>query len=203
MYLFTWGFPGGSDSKESACHCRRQGFDPSVRKIPWRKERLPLQYSCLKNPMDSWLCQVFIAAWVFSPSCCYSALLTAVAFLLVEHGLQSARASVAVAHGFIGCGSQVHWLRFPGSLVAVPGLQSTGSIVVAYGLSYSMACGIFPDQGSNPCLLQWQADSSPLSHQGSPDLFTFLIILFAAQVFNPQKTQFFLKPSFNYFLIEV
>ena len=87
MYLFTWGFPGGSDSKESACHCRRQGFDPSVRKIPWRKERLPLQYSCLKNPMDSWLCQVFIAAWVFSPSCCYSALLTAVAFLLVEHGL--------------------------------------------------------------------------------------------------------------------
>ena len=25
-------------------------------------------------------------------------------------------------------------------------------------------------QGSNPCLLHWQADSSPLSHQGSPRL---------------------------------
>ena len=28
--------------------------------------------------------------------------------------------------------------------------------------------GIFPTQGSNLCLLNWQADSSPLSHQGSP-----------------------------------
>ena len=28
--------------------------------------------------------------------------------------------------------------------------------------------GIFPIQGWNPCLLHWQADSVPLSHQGSP-----------------------------------
>ena len=28
--------------------------------------------------------------------------------------------------------------------------------------------GIFLDQGSNFCLLHWQADSLPLSHQGSP-----------------------------------
>ena len=28
--------------------------------------------------------------------------------------------------------------------------------------------GIFPTQGSNPCLLHWQADSLPLSYQGSP-----------------------------------
>ena len=28
--------------------------------------------------------------------------------------------------------------------------------------------GIFPGQGSNPCLLHWQVDSLPLSHQGSP-----------------------------------
>ena len=36
------------------------------------------------------------------------------------------------------------------------------------GLSCSRACGIFPDQGSNPCLLHWQVDSLPLSHEGSP-----------------------------------
>ena len=30
------------------------------------------------------------------------------------------------------------------------------------------ACGIFPDQGWNLCLLHWQADSLPLSLQGSP-----------------------------------
>ena len=28
------------------------GFDPRVGKIPWRKKWQPLQYSCLKNPMD-------------------------------------------------------------------------------------------------------------------------------------------------------
>ena len=33
-----------------------------------------------------------------------------------------------------------------------------------------MLCGILPDQGSNPCLLHWQASSLPLSHQGSPCL---------------------------------
>ena len=34
--------------------------------------------------------------------------------------------------------------------------------------------GIFPTQGSNQCLLRWQADSLPLSHQGSPRLFLSL-----------------------------
>ena len=34
-------FPGGSDSKESPCQCRRHGFDPWVRKIPWRRKWQP------------------------------------------------------------------------------------------------------------------------------------------------------------------
>ena len=51
------------------------------------------------------------------------------------------------------------------------GSRHTGSIVVAHGPSCSAACGIFPDQGSNPCPLHWQADSQPLRHQGSPLLF--------------------------------
>ena len=37
--------------KESACQCRRQ-FDPWVRKIPLGGHGNPLQYSCLKNPID-------------------------------------------------------------------------------------------------------------------------------------------------------
>ena len=36
------------------------------------------------------------------------------------------------------------------------------------GLSCSAACGIFLEQGLNPCLLHWQVDSLLLSHQGSP-----------------------------------
>ena len=39
---------------------------------------------------------------------------------------------------------------------------------MACRLSYLAAFGIFPDQGSDLCLLHWQADSLPLSHQGSP-----------------------------------
>ena len=45
------------------------------------------------------------------------------------------------------------------------GLQSTGPVVVAHRLRCLEACGIFLDQESNPCLLRWQVDSLPLSHQ--------------------------------------
>ena len=50
------------------------------------------------------------------------------------------------------------------------GSRRAGSVVVAHGPSCSAACGILPDQGSNPCPLHWQADSQPLCHQGSPRL---------------------------------
>jgi len=33
------------------------------------------------------------------------------------------------------------------------------SAVMAQEVSCPEACGIFPDQGSNPCSLHWQADS--------------------------------------------
>ena len=49
------------------------------------------------------------------------------------------------------------------------GSRRAGSVIVAHGSSCSAACGIFPDQGSNPCPLHWQADSQPLRHQRSPD----------------------------------
>ena len=48
------GFPGGISGKEPTCQCRRckrYGFNPWVGKIPWRRARNPLQYSCLKYPM--------------------------------------------------------------------------------------------------------------------------------------------------------
>ena len=45
------------------------------------------------------------------------------------------------------------------SVVVPRRLQSAGPAAVAHGPSCSAACGIFPDQGSNPCPLHWQADS--------------------------------------------
>ena len=55
-----------------------------------------------------------------------------------------------------------------GSVIVAPSLQGTGLIAVAHGLSCSVGCDIFPDQGSNTCFLNWQEDSLPVSHQGSP-----------------------------------
>ena len=48
------------------------------------------------------------------------------------------------------------------------GSRRAGSVIVAHGPSCSVACGILPDQGSNPCPLHRQADSQPLHHQGNP-----------------------------------
>ena len=56
-------------------------------------------------------------------------------------------------------------------LLRSTGSRCTGSAIVAHGPSRSAACGTFPDQGSNPCSLHWQADSQPLRHQGSPQGF--------------------------------
>ena len=62
-------------------------------------------------------------------------------------------------------------------LLRSTGSRRAGSVFVAHGPSCSAACGILPDQGSNPCPLHWQADSQPLRHQGSPEHFTSYIFL--------------------------
>ena len=55
------------------------------------------------------------------------------------------------------------------------GSRERASITAARELNYSKACEIFLGQGSHPCLLHWQADSLPLSHQGSPRHFCFIL----------------------------
>ncbi|XP_060012563.1 zinc finger CCCH-type antiviral protein 1-like isoform X1 [Lagenorhynchus albirostris] len=44
------------------------------------------------------------------------------------------------------------------------GSGRAGSAAMAYGPSRSVACGIFPDRGMNPCPQHQQADSQPLRH---------------------------------------
>ena len=46
------GFPGGSDSKKSACNARDPGLIPGLGRPPGEGNGYPLQYSCLENPMD-------------------------------------------------------------------------------------------------------------------------------------------------------
>ena len=47
-----WGFPGGSDGKESACNAGDPGSIPGLRRSSGEGNGNPLQYSCLENPMD-------------------------------------------------------------------------------------------------------------------------------------------------------
>ena len=46
------GFPGGSDSKQSACNAGDLGSIPASGRSPRGGNGNPLQYSCLDNPMD-------------------------------------------------------------------------------------------------------------------------------------------------------
>ena len=53
--IYQVGFPGSTSGKEPTCQCtrpKRCGFNPWVRKIPWRRHGDSLQYSCLENPME-------------------------------------------------------------------------------------------------------------------------------------------------------
>ena len=88
-----------------------------------------------------WLCWIFVSVWGLSP--------------------------VAASGGHSS--SQCAGLSLSRPLLLwSTGSRRAGSVVVAHRPSCSVACGIFPDQGSNPCPLHWQADSQPLRHQGSP-----------------------------------
>ena len=95
-----------------------------------------------------WLCWVSVAAGLFS-SCSPQA----------SHGC-----------GFPCCGAQsLRHLGFNSfSSRTLEHSLNSQPPPVAHGFSCSWACGIFPDQGLKLCLLHWQVNSLPLSHQGRP-----------------------------------
>ena len=78
--------------------------------------------------------------------------------LVVVQGLLNVVASLVAKHRL-----QAHQLSSCGSRALEHGPSNCNTQV-----SCSEACGIFPDQGSNPGPLQCQVDSYLLHHQGSP-----------------------------------
>ena len=52
LFAKVWGFPGGSDGKESACHAGNPGSIPGLGRSPGEGNGYPLRHSCLENPMD-------------------------------------------------------------------------------------------------------------------------------------------------------
>ena len=52
IYCGLYNFPGGSDSKESACNAGDLGLIPGLGRFLGEENSNPLQYSCLENFMD-------------------------------------------------------------------------------------------------------------------------------------------------------
>ena len=77
----------------------------------------------------------------------------------------AARGLLCCACAFSSCGEQGLLFFVEHGLLTSTGFRSVGSVVVVHRLSCSAACGVFPDQRSNPCLLHWQVDSFLLSNQ--------------------------------------
>ena len=109
-------------------------------------------------------------------------------FGCVEWGLLQLRCSAPHCGGF-SAGARA--LGHVGSAAAAPRLQSTGVVLEAHGSTCSSACGIFPDQGSNLCLLHWHVDSLSLRHQESPP--KALLNIIRRKQFNLEQQQKDLK----------
>ena len=52
LSMQSLGFPGSSDSKETACNSGDPGLIPGLGRSPGEGKGYPFQYSCLENPMD-------------------------------------------------------------------------------------------------------------------------------------------------------
>ena len=52
MTVRSWGFPGGSAGKESACNARDLSSIAGLGRSPGEGKGYPLQYSSLENSMD-------------------------------------------------------------------------------------------------------------------------------------------------------
>ena len=82
---------------------------------------------------------------------------------MVVRGLLMVMASLVAEPGLYGM-----WASSCGSWAPEHRLSSYGAWAEVF-----FACGIFLNQGRIPCLLHWQVDSLPLSHQRSPLLYIF------------------------------
>ena len=59
-HVVVWGFPGGSDGKESACNAGDLDLNPELGRSPDEGNGCLGQYSCLENLMDGGAWQAII-----------------------------------------------------------------------------------------------------------------------------------------------
>ena len=89
--LHSQGFPGGSDSTESACNAGYLGLIPGLRRSPGGGHDNPLQYSCLENPQG----QKSLETAVHGVNSAFAFLLTHLPFVN-KHALVSSSISMNI-----------------------------------------------------------------------------------------------------------
>ena len=150
---------------------------PSVSLCPSTFPWLQPCFSCLDLhsylPSNYYYCRFHFFRWLFSHLITFFCLFFKINYLFIYFWLcwvfVSLRGLSPVAAGGGHSSSRCVGLSLSRPLLLwSTGSRRAGSVAVAHRPSCSAACGIFPDQGSNPCPLHWQADSQPLRHQGSP-----------------------------------
>ena len=175
LSLLLLGFPSGSADKRLCLQCGRPEFDPQVGKIPWRRERLPTPvfwpggFHGLCSPwghkeLDTTISDFHTHMVIID--CAGSLLLHGLSSGCAKQGLLSSHSAWASHRGGVSCcGARAQGCTRSSNCGSWA--LELSSVVVQHRLNCSKACGIFLDQGSNLCLLHWQADSLPPSHQGS------------------------------------
>ena len=137
------GFLGGSDSKESACQCRghrRHGLDLRVGKTGGGNGN-PLQYSCLKNPIDKGAWQATVHGVTKSWTC-----LSDFTFTFYFHALEKEMATHSSVLGWRipGTGEPgglpsmaLHRVRYDRSNLAAAGREKDPTwMVLSLGLGW-------------------------------------------------------------------
>ena len=104
------GFPGGSDSKESACSARDLGSIPGLGRSPGRRHGNPLQCSCLENSCGKRSLASY-SPWSHKESDMAEA--TDHACTVFMASLPRGTSEVVVAHLIVGCHTRVWFLTRP------------------------------------------------------------------------------------------
>ena len=162
-----WGFPGGGNSKETACWCRRCKrceFDPWVEKIPWRgkwhstpvvlpaifqKQRILANY----NPME-WGCKESDTTELLSMSC-----------------RSKFSAPMITRLRALPVSLQQNYLEPGGSSRIFP------AITAAHNISFSSVWSIFlfrvtsPQRSQSTPLSCWQSSWVPIAYRRMPRFF--------------------------------
>ena len=85
-FVLTQDFSGGLDGKASACNVGDPSLIPGLGRFSGEGNGTPLQYSCLKNPMDGGVWQATVhgvaKSWTRLSDFTFT-------FLLSSHGLSS------------------------------------------------------------------------------------------------------------------